>query len=54
MNELERHLNALEISKFGGNDGVQMSQKTFSGGYGPSRYGKLLSVAIICNECQTV
>lgn len=37
--ELERHLNTLELNKFGENDGIQMSQRTFPGRYGPSRYG---------------
>ncbi|XP_058196407.1 nuclear pore complex protein NUP214-like isoform X2 [Rhododendron vialii] len=35
--ELERHLNTLELNKFGENDGIQMSQRTFPGRYGPSR-----------------
>ncbi|KAI8526441.1 hypothetical protein RHMOL_Rhmol13G0307600 [Rhododendron molle] len=35
--ELERHLNTLELNKFGENDGIQMSQRTFPGRYGSSR-----------------
>ncbi|XP_052181178.1 nuclear pore complex protein NUP214 isoform X2 [Diospyros lotus] len=36
--ELERHMNTLELNKFGENGGVQMSQKTFTSRYGPSRH----------------
>ncbi|CAL5343793.1 unnamed protein product [Camellia sinensis] len=35
--ELERHLNTLELNKFGENDGVLMSQRTFPSRYASSR-----------------
>ncbi|KAI8008473.1 Nuclear pore complex protein NUP214 [Camellia lanceoleosa] len=35
--ELERHLNTLELNKFGENDGVRMSQRTFPSRYASSR-----------------